>query len=213
MADEVKKIRAVIYGNVLRINVLLATHESETLSRTEDHLATHHEELVGRFQNLSDETAEVVTGIANLKEEAMAYHDAARQASSRSDVQMQELSHKVEVNSATLTQGLANLSSGLGSVTNSVAVIRDLSYQVLSLLRTIPAELGCLIQNVFHSTARIESILLSMNQKIAARPSLSLETNIHLEDALGRIHADIPFEWFRYWEVRIVCYGAEATMK
>ncbi|KAK5197190.1 hypothetical protein LTR72_000415 [Exophiala xenobiotica] len=200
MADEVKKIRAVIYGNVLRINVLLATHASETLSRTEDHLATHHQDLVGRFQNLSDETAELVTGIANLKAEATTYHDAARQTSSRSEDQMQELSNKVEVNTATLTQGLANLSAGFGSVTTSVAVIRDLSYQVLSLLRTIPAELGSLIQNVLRSNARIESTLLSMNQKIAARPSLSLETNIHLEDALGRIHADIPFEWFRYWE-------------
>jgi len=49
MADEIKKMRAVIYGNVIRINVLLATHASETLSKTEDRLATHHQDLTERF--------------------------------------------------------------------------------------------------------------------------------------------------------------------
>lgn len=203
MADAIKKMRAVIYGNVIRINVLLATHASEALSRTENRLATHHQDLTERLQDTRDNMAKIIDEMAETKVEEIAYRDKARRDSLRSAGQMQELSNKVDSNTATLTQGLSSLSVGIGSITNSVSGIRDLSSQIISLLRIIPAELGSLIQSVIRSNARIESTLLRMDQKIAASPSLSLETNIRLEDALGRIDVDIPFEWFKHWEVKI----------
>lgn len=203
MADDIKKMRAVIYGNVIRINVLLATHASETLSRTEDQMATRHQDLTERFQDTRDDMAKIIREIVEMKAEAIAYRNQARQNSLRSAGQIQELSSKVEANTTTLAQGLSSFSVGIGSITKSASGIWDLSSQILSLLRIIPSELGSLIQNVIRSNARIEATLLSMDQKIAASPSLSLETNIRLEDALGRIHADIPFEWFQHWEVKI----------
>lgn len=203
MADEIKKMRAVIYGNVIRINVLLTTHASETLSRTEDWLATHHRDFTARFQDTRNDMASIIAELVEMKAEAMACRDEARQDSQRFASRMRELSNEVEASTATMEQGLSNLSVGVHSITNSVSGIRNLSSQILSVLRVIPTELGNLIQNVIRSNARIESILLSMERNIAASPSLSLETNIRLEDALGRIHADIPYEWFQYWEVKV----------
>ena len=204
MADEIEKMRAVIYGNVIRINVLLATHASETLSRTEDRMATHHQDLTDRFQDTRNDMTKIIEELAEIKAEAIAYRDKARQDSMTSADQMQEISNEVKTNTATLTQGLSSLPAGFSSITSSVSGTRDLSSQILALLRTLPAELGSLIQNVIRSNARIESTLLSMDRKIAASPPLLLETNIRLEDALGRTHTNIPFEWFQYWEVKAI---------
>lgn len=203
MADETKKMRAVIYGNVIRINVLLATHASETLSRTEKQLATYHQDSSERFQDTRNDMAKIIAEMAEMKAEAATFRDETRQDSRRSAEQVKGLSNEVETGSATLTQAFSSLTVGIDSVASSVSGIRNLSLQVLSLLRVIPAELGGLIQNVIRSNARIESTLLSMNRKMVAFPSLSLETNIRLEDALGRIHPDIPYEWFQYWEVKL----------
>ncbi|KAK5048209.1 hypothetical protein LTR84_005879 [Exophiala bonariae] len=200
MADEVKKMRAVIYGNVIRINVLLATHASESLSRTESKLANQGQALSQGFQDAKDDMVQIINEVAQSKEETIAYWEKAQRDAMESADQMQEISNKVETNASALTQRISSLSIALSSLAKSVSGARDLSSQILSLLRMIPAELGGLIQTVMRSNARIESTLLSMEQKLAASPSLSLETNIRLEDALGRIHADIPYEWFQYWE-------------
>ncbi|KAL9621170.1 MAG: hypothetical protein Q9160_004421 [Pyrenula sp. 1 TL-2023] len=202
MADEIKKMRAVIYGNVIRINVLLATHASETLSKTEKQLATHHRALLERSQDTRNDMATIIAEMAEVRAGVVTFRDEARRSSLRFADQVKGLSNEVETNSATLMQGFSSLTAGIGSITSSVSGIRNLSLQILSLLRMIPAELGGLVQNVIRSNARIESTLLSMDRKMAASPSLSLETNIRLEDALGRLHADIPYEWFQYWEVK-----------
>ena len=202
VGNEIKKLRAVIYGNIIRINVLLATHASETLSKTENRLATHDRDLTDGFEGTRDDMAKIIKETAELKVETIAYRDEARQDRLRSASQMQTILQKDEANSATLMQKISSLTVGIRAITNLGSSIQDLSSQILSLLRAIPVKFGNLIQTVIRSNTRIESALLSMDQKMAASPSLSLPTNIQLEDALGRIHADIPFVWFQYWEVR-----------
>jgi hypothetical protein len=200
MAEEIQKIRALVYGNVIRINMLLATHASETLSRTEARLVNQDQQLTSSFENTKNEMAKIIKDFDEMRAEATIYRAEAQKDFARSFNQVQELSSKVDANTVAMTQNFSNLAGNIGSFANSISGIRNLSAQILSLLRVIPAELGSMIQNVVRSNARIESTLLSMDQKMAASPSMSLETNIRLEDALGRTHADIPFEWFQYWE-------------
>jgi RNA recognition motif-containing protein len=199
MADEVKKLRAVVYGNVIRINVMLASHASETASRTESQLATGQRELIDRFNDTRDDMANIINEIAGLKAEVNASREEVAQKAATSTAQMQERLRKADADTASLTQSFSNLSVGISSISNSVSSIRSLSSQILSLLRVIPAELGNLVQNVICSNARTESALFRIEQNIAASPSLKNETNIRMEDALGRPH-DLPYEWFRYWE-------------
>ncbi|KAF2690483.1 hypothetical protein K458DRAFT_244512, partial [Lentithecium fluviatile CBS 122367] len=200
MAEEIQKMRALIYGNVIRINVLLATNASETLSRVELQLATHDQTLAESFQDTRDEMAKVVEESEQMKAQIAAHRAETRQHSLTSSCQVQEISSKVDSSTEAMTQRLTSLSAGLGSITDSISGIRNLSSQIISLIRVIPVELGGMIQNIIRSNARIESTLLRMDQNIGPSPSMALGTNIQFEDALGRTHADIPFEWFQYWE-------------
>lgn len=204
MADDIKKMRAIIYGNVIRIHLVLATQASETLSTTEKRLANQHEDLVQRFQDTRSEMANLAREIAGMRAETLAYGEQARQDSISSARNNERLSNQINSNNTTVVQKLSNLSAGISSVRNSVSGLRDLSAQIISLLSSIPTELGCMIQSVIRSNARIESMLLGIQQRVPASPSLLMESNIRLEDALGRVHADIPFEWFQYWEVNLL---------
>lgn len=201
MADEVKKMRAVIYGNVIRINVLLATHSSETLSRSEERQVTNHQESTEKFSETKSDMTKIMKDIEEMKMEANTYREEVRQGSQNSSIQMQELSKTTEAHNASVTQSLLDISAGISSITTSINGVRNIGSQIISLLRLIPSELGNMIQIVIRSNARIESTLLRIDRNIPNSPSLSLDTNIRIEDALGRPH-DLPFEWFQYWEVR-----------
>jgi hypothetical protein len=55
MTEEVKTMRAMISGKVISINLLLATHASETLSRTEAQLLVNQENLLSRLEEAKDD--------------------------------------------------------------------------------------------------------------------------------------------------------------
>jgi hypothetical protein len=50
MTDEVKMLRAMISGKVISINLLLATHASETLSRTEGRMSSDQESVLAKLE-------------------------------------------------------------------------------------------------------------------------------------------------------------------
>lgn len=205
MAEEVKKMRAVIYGNVLRINVLLATHASETLSRTEERQMTNHHDLTRKLNETKSDMSKIIKDIEEMRAELIVNREEVCRESLSTSAQIQELSKTTEAHNASAAQSLSNLSAGISSIAASINGIRNISSQVISLLRLIPSELGGMIQNVIRSNARIESTLLRIDRNIPNSPSLSLDTNIRIEDALGRPH-DLPFEWFQYWEVSLSFY-------
>jgi len=190
----------MIYGNVISINVMLATHASETLSRTESRLTTNQQDLMEKFEESRNDIAKIIKEIEVMKEEMITSQEEARQETARSMAQMQERLSKADADTAIVTRGLSGLSVGIASISTSVISIRSLGSQILALLRVLPAELGSLVQSVIRSDTRMESVLLRTDRNIAASPALSHESNIRIEDALGRIH-DMPFEWFRYWKV------------
>jgi hypothetical protein len=200
MAEEVKKIRAVIYGNVIRIKLMLAVLTSETVARTESRIATNQQDLLDKLKDTRDDMSKVVDEISELKAEVSASREEAERNSGESVAQLKEQLCKVDAETTGLTQNFSNLSVGITAISNSVSGIRALSSQILGLLRVIPSELGGLIQSVIRSNARMESILLRMDQKIPAAPSLLNDSIIKMEDALGRKH-DLPYELFHYWEV------------
>jgi len=84
MTEEVKKIRAMIYGNVISINVRLATHASESLSRTESRLSINQQDLVKKFEETRNEMANIIKNIAATREDINKSQEETRQEMARS---------------------------------------------------------------------------------------------------------------------------------
>ena len=201
MAEEVKKIRALISGKVISINLLLATHASETLSRVEDQSGKHQKEL---FEKLEEERAQMnkIWGeVVDVKNDMIRSREAAYQEASRYTARLEERLDKVDADTASITQGLSSLSIGLASAQTSFVTIRSLGSQIIAFLRTFPAEPRTLLQSIIRTNLRMFAILVSIHEKIATSPTQLLQSNIRVEDALGVVR-ELPYEWFRYWEVR-----------
>lgn len=101
------------------------------------------------------------------------------------------------------TTQLDLLSDSAVSLRTSMADVSSIGKQALSFLRTFPAGVRGLLQKILRSNLQIYWLLLSMQNNVAGSPTLLLESNIQFEDALGRVR-QLPFEWFRHWEVGFV---------
>ena len=261
MADDVKRIRAVISAKVITINLLLATHASETLSRMEHEVGSIQKEL---FQNLNEQRAYMETlcrGMHDTKGDVIMSHDAIRKevfsSSSRLERKLDSISscmerkvqrrHKealgkfdrlsqavedmkegvtisqkevgreasssasklesrlesIACDTVNITQHLSSLSIGLASAQTSLVSLRGLGSQIMAFLRTFPAELRDLLQNIACANMQMYLTLLHIQDKVAASPTLLLQSNIRFEDAFGVVR-DLPYEWFHYWEVSIL---------
>ncbi|MCJ1313124.1 hypothetical protein MMC25_006801 [Agyrium rufum] len=173
MTEEVDRIRTMISGHVISINLLLATHASETLSRLE-----------------KAERASL---------DVLASDQQTREEISRSTTQLDQKLDRLDENTASIVGRLGSLTIGLASAGSSLVTLQSLSSQILAFLRVFPSELRTLLQSIIRTNVRMYAVLLSINQKIAASPTLLLESNIRMEDAFGEIRT-LPYEWFRYWE-------------
>ncbi|KAF1975820.1 hypothetical protein BU23DRAFT_457585, partial [Bimuria novae-zelandiae CBS 107.79] len=151
MSEEIKKMRAMISGKVISINLLLSTYASESLSRTEAKLSTDQ-----RLSQIKNDTA------------------STRRSAS------------------TITAGITFMYTSLGTLCG-------LGIQILSILRSFPQELQALLQNLVRTNIQMYAVLLEVHRKICASPTLTLDSNIRVEDAFGQVRS-LPYERFRHWE-------------
>ena len=201
MADEVKKIRAMISAKVISINLLLAMHASETLSRMESYSSSHYQQL---FEKLEEHTVcmqKVLRGVDGAKNEMFLSHEAIRREASGSSDRLQQGLDNVNVGMENMTQCLSGLSIGFASAHTSLVTLQTLSSQIVGFLRSFPMELRTLLDTVIRTNMRMYVMLLSIHERISASPTLLLQSNIRFEDALG-VTQELPYEWFRSWEVR-----------
>lgn len=107
----------------------------------------------------------------------------------------------LSTNTACNNTRLDSISSATSSIQSSVMSLRDLSEQVTRFLSTFPTDIRGLLQKILRTNLQIYWLLLRSQTNVSASPSLLSQSNIQFEDALGRVK-ELPFEWFRHWEVR-----------
>jgi len=201
IADEVRKIRAMISAKVISINLLLAMHASETLSRMESYSSSHHQQL---FEKLEEHTVcmqKILRGVDDAKNEMLLSHEAIRREASGSSDRLQQGLDNVNVGMENMTQRLSGLSIGFASAHTSLVTLRILNSQIVGFLRSFPTELRTLLDTVIRTNMRMYVMLLSIHERISTSPTLLLQSNIRFENALG-VTQELPYEWFRSWEVK-----------
>ena len=176
----------MISGKVISVNLLLATHASETLSRTERKLSINQQNIIARLEEAKD-------GMNSIRQ------DNERNWQERSDSVTKQLD-QIAQDTTTAKRNMSTLAKEVTSISASVTTLCDLGTQVLAILRSFPAELRTLLQTVVQANTHMYAVLLELNRKIGAHPTLTLDSNIRVEDALGEVRS-LPFEWFRHWEV------------
>jgi hypothetical protein len=202
MSEEVKTMRAMISGKVISINLLLATHASETLSRTEIRLSNNQENLLKRLEEARDGMSRIHQDIDNMGTATTTSQERFRQETAASTSRLATQIDQVHQDTASTRRSISALAIGVGSISTSISTLCSLGAQVLGILRVFPTELRALLQTVVRTNMQMYAVLLEVQRKISASPTLALESNIRIEDALGEIRS-LPYEWFRHWEVRI----------
>ncbi|XTI88870.1 hypothetical protein V2W45_1489621 [Cenococcum geophilum] len=200
MADEVRKIRAMISAKVISINLLLAMHASETLSRMESYSSSHYQQL---FEKLEEHTVcmqKILRGVDSAKNEMLLSHEASRREASGSSDRLQQGLDNVNVGMESVMQRLSSLSMGFASAHTSLVTLRILSSQIVGFLRSFPTELRTLLDTVIRTNMRMYVMLLSIHERVSTSPTLLLQSNIQFENALG-VTQELPYEWFRSWEI------------
>lgn len=84
----------------------------------------------------------------------------------------------------------------------SVMSLRSAWEQILRSVGTFPREMRELLQNIVRANWQMYQVLLSIQQSTSRSPTGLLESNIRFEDALGECR-ELPYEYFRHWEVRM----------
>jgi len=201
MSEEVKTMRAMISGKVISINLLLGTHASETLSRTEGQLSANQENLLARLAEAKNGMNSIRQDIASMNTATSTSQEQLREDILNSTSHLTDQLGQVNNDTASTKRNISALATGVGSISTSITTLLGLGTQILSILRVFPAELRALLQNVVRTNVQMYAVLLEVQRKISASPTLALESNIRIEDALGEIRS-LPYEWFRHWEVR-----------
>ena len=95
---------------------------------------------------------------------------------------------------------IENVSKETTSIQTSLISIRSIGEQLLYFIRTFPAEIRQMLQNVVATNMRTYTLLLQIQGDITRPPTMLLQDNIWFEDAMGRVRR-LPYTWFRHWEV------------
>ena len=152
----------------MSINLLLAMHSSQTLSRAESRSRDNREKMKAY---ITENREEMKDGIENIK---AGIPDTRRN----------------------LEEEQNRLSSRVASIDSSLLSLRNLSSQILYFIATFPMEIRDKLIRIIHQNNRVYSILLQIQGGITVSSTWKSESNIKFEDFLGRTR-DLPYEYFR----------------
>lgn len=176
--------------------LLLSTCHSEIMSRIESQSRDQHDKL---FTCLS-QNKEV---LSRARDELSEARNEATESHSKLAADVQTVREELK----TSNQRLDNISSAATSLQASTMTLGNIGRQILLFISTFPAEIRDLLKTIVRSNVQIYTLLLSTQDNMSSNPTLLLQSNIHFEDALGRSR-ELPFEWFRHWEVGFLYLGS-----
>ena len=93
-----------------------------------------------------------------------------------------------------------SLSSEVHATRAAVMSLRDVGQQAMRFVSMFPLEMHGLLQKILQSNWQIYQMLLTLQKSLGQAPTSLLDSNIKFEDAMGEL-SELPYEYFRYWEV------------
>lgn len=191
----------MISAKAISINLLLSVHASETLSKLDKQMSGQHIQVSQKLQEQTALMRDIFKGVQDTKNEVVMSHEATRRDALLSSTRQEQKLESVDNKLSGVLQNLSELTLNLHSTQTSLASLRTLGLQVLAFLRAFPSELQSLLKMIIRTNMQMYVLLLGISERIGASPTLLLQSNIKFEDALG-VRRELPFEWFRSWEVR-----------
>ncbi|KAI4218626.1 MAG: hypothetical protein LQ349_008637, partial [Xanthoria aureola] len=171
---EVDKLRAIVVAKQISINLLLATHSSQTLS------SLHH----------------------RTKQEynaSKARHEEHRAALDRVWGTAQNFKDAMDSTADETKAGLQTLSNRIDSSNTSIASLTSIGNQILAFLKTFPQKVRERLRDITQADLRTYQAVLRLQESISRAPTCLYESNIQFTNALGE-HRSLPYEYFRDWE-------------
>jgi len=189
MGEEVAKLRTAIGAKVLSINLLLATHTSESLSEFRLQARNSHTTIMASI--FQQRMAIITMTEENAKTKAMLETHNEQQAKSTMD-----LDRKVE----TLATNLRQSSRTVEQMNTQLVSFRDLGTQIVHMIQHLPQQVRETLEQIVQSNLQMYSMLRLIHTSIVRSPAHNPADAFFFEDALGRSKT-LPYEYFRHREV------------
>ncbi|KAL8718286.1 MAG: hypothetical protein Q9225_004564, partial [Loekoesia sp. 1 TL-2023] len=176
ISEDVIKLRALVAAKVLSINLLLAMHVSQTVSRIDSRLKTDNRHIAGKIMEHRNQLDRVERDIHNID-------------------------HRLEHERVANEQKLDEIHTTADQSRSAILSLRNLSDQIIAFIGSFPRELRDFMRRTLQDNYNMYHVLLQIQSSITARPTTLLDSDIKFEDALGRI-SNLPYDYFRYWEMQ-----------
>ncbi|KAL8774266.1 MAG: hypothetical protein Q9209_001017 [Squamulea sp. 1 TL-2023] len=175
LTGDVTKLRALVAAKVLSINLLLAMHVSQTVSKIDLRLRTDNIHVIGKITEHHEQLNRVEKGLLDMD-------------------------RRLGLESGATDKKLDQIEASVNQSRSAVFSLRSLSDQIIAFVGSFPQEVRDYIQRTLHDNWNIYQTLLQIQSSLSARLTAPPESRIKLEDALGRT-MELPYELFRCWEV------------
>jgi hypothetical protein len=189
MSEEVAKLRTAVGAKVLSINLLLATHTSESISRIESQSRKSHAILLASILDLRNEAAR---GNTTLRTTETVVNSMAN------DQKRHHRDMKQAMDNATL--GLGNVFDAVTATSTAVMSFRDLGTQLIQLIRGLPEQVRVTLEQVVRSNLEMYDMLRTMQTMFSQSPRYDPADTFRFEDVLGRSQ-QLPYQYFNRIEV------------
>lgn len=172
---EVERLRAIVAAKQISINLLLATHCSQTLSSMHNRMKGEYDASKARDEEHKIGRREVQSAIQGLQ-------DRVNNTASAAQASMQTLSDKIDVSNA------------------AVFNLRTIADHILTFVKTFPQEIRDRLQALTQADWRTYQAVLQIQEQISHHPGSLHDSNIQFTNALGEFRS-LPYEYFCHWEI------------
>ncbi|KAF2650852.1 hypothetical protein K491DRAFT_696944 [Lophiostoma macrostomum CBS 122681] len=189
MDGEIAKLRTNVGAKVLSINLLLATHISESVSRLEVQTSKSHATLLISTVEQGSNLRKVESGVSAIR-------DFVKDQAKEQKLHADRITAKVDVASATVE----HISQKMVNTEATVITLRSSGTQLARLVHDLPAQIREMLEQVVRTNLDMYHMLRAIQDNIVRDPTAQPSDCFLFEDVLGRTRS-LPYEYFRYPEV------------
>ncbi|KAH7066890.1 hypothetical protein BKA63DRAFT_130333 [Paraphoma chrysanthemicola] len=189
MTDEVARLRTAIGAKVLSINLLLAMHTSESLSRVEAQQQKSHATLLASVLDLR---SQATSTNATLQSTQTAINNIAKTQKRNQEVTKQYMDG--------VSRTLRNVSETTTTTASAVMSFRDLGIQLLHRIRDLPQQVREALEQVVRTNLEMYAMLREIQTSLARSPRYDVADTFQFEDVYGKSRY-LPYEFFRHLPV------------
>jgi len=147
-------------------------------------------------KTLSKISAEMRSSVQGLEEKIARHHAILYSVQEHT----QNINDRTKLAQVTDRGILKSVCAEVDRMDHSVVQVRHLGQQIMDYLDAFFEKIQGPLRAILQSNVQTYQLMLQMQQNISPRPTNLLESIIRFEDALGEIK-ELPYEYFRHWEV------------